>query len=210
MIAQDKPLLQRIAAGEVELDGSEPTQLWLIPILLRSRARYYNDAVDRCQRRLALLRQTYAELSVSADEFERSAYVQEIWRRASSWWGLNDIIGYIDIRAHPVERVVQASLFLTTKRATRNLADKVFALVRDESVPIHAGDSNETLRRRLLVAVDGLVDHHRVKRRWVDVAGWQRSLEHTDLIGLLRSEMELAVAAMKSSGHHADIPMAAS
>ena len=197
-MTQDKPLLKRIADGDIPADGYEPTQLWLIPILLRSRKRYYMDAVHAVERQLSNARGLYSRLYDSDDAFEQSSFVQGTWARASPlWWGLNDIIGFIDIRVDALERELQASLFLTTKRPSRALVDKTYAPTRRETVQIEQREVNENLRGRLSEIVHSLARDNAIKRRYINLEGWSRALDNTALIGVIRAEIALVSSLLE-------------
>jgi hypothetical protein len=180
------PLLKRLAAGEDAFRDLEPLQLWLLPIHLRSRRQFYEDAVAQAQRRIEGLWATQGFLFASRDEFDGSASVENVWRSLSPpWWGLNDIVGFIDVRMHATE--IATSLFTTTKRATRVLKHRTYVFRRSETVPVAFKDSNRTLRPAVVAAVQTLAQDPSVAGRYLDLSRWRPLVEHMDLAALYRA-----------------------
>ena len=88
MNASVKPLLRQIADGEVSNKGRVPPLLWLIPILLRSRSKYYDDLVADTRRRIDSLWVAVGFMSKSREEFENSSEVDDAWKSAPALrWG---------------------------------------------------------------------------------------------------------------------------
>ena len=140
--------------------------------------------------------EAYGHLYESRDGFERFPYVEQSWRLASpSWWGLNDIVGFIDIRANLLEQALQATLFLTTKRVSRTLVDKTYVAGGQEVVRFGEVASNDELRRDLIQAVERLATDTRLRRRQLDLQAWRQVVNHTDLVGILREEARRLLAS---------------
>ncbi len=153
--------------------------------------QYYREAADRTRSDIEDLWSRVSDLYDGVEPFMKSHVVDHIWGRNSPmWWGLNDIIGYIDIRLSVRSLQFQASLFLTRKRASRQLADKRFVHRRQETVRIERGDTNQSLRERLIVAVDDISQDPRLKGRYLDLGPWEQLVANTDLVGLFRAAAE--------------------
>ena len=85
---------------------------------------------------------------------ENSGFVRNTWRFHSPyWWGLADVIGFIDTRASIATQSPTATLFLTTKRPSKRLVDKRYVSRHQEAVPFDNASTNETLRASLSAAV---------------------------------------------------------
>ena len=81
-------------------DDYEPQILWLIPIYLRSRIQYYDEVISRIHREIDNLRRCYVSAYPSPEAFEKSSIVNVVWYRNSPlWWGLDNVVGWIDLRA---------------------------------------------------------------------------------------------------------------
>src|SRR2546422_2954951 len=110
------PFVRKLAEGAFADDGYEPQTLWLLPICLRSRTSYYDDVVNRAKSDLAEAWRQQGHLYKSREEFDASSFVDHIWRLHSPfWWGLNDVVGYVDVKACVRAMHIQAALFLTKK-----------------------------------------------------------------------------------------------
>lgn len=191
MVDESKPFLKKLADGDLGSDEFESLQLWLLPVLLRSRQRYYADAVQAVHSQVEDAWHAHGTFYPSREAFDESQFIQDAWRRASPyWWGLNDIVGFIDIRADVVSLSLDATLFLTTKRASRSLVDKVFAQRAQQRVAIVSGQSNHHLRAELNAAVTRLAEDERLRRRYLDLVGWRSVLNRTDLLQIVLDEIE--------------------
>jgi hypothetical protein len=189
--------------SSIEDDGYEPQLLWLIPIFLRSRIQYYDETVARVRRRIEEhWKQSGQESYETREEFEQSKFVQWIWYSEHPyWWGLTDIVGWIDVRACVRSREIQASLFLPTKRISRQLKDKRYVLRRKETVSLSEDVTNEQLQESLIQAVETICEDDRTKRLYVDLDQWRRLVRHTDLKGIIReaTEEDLARVVARSN-----------
>ena len=177
-------------------DDYEPQILWLIPIYLRSRIQYYDEVISRIHREIDNLRRRYVSAYPSPEAFEKSSIVNVVWYRNSPlWWGLDNVVGWIDLRACVRNREIQAALFLTTKRASRNMEDKRFVFRRRETVAISAPVSNYDLQHATIQALRTLASDTRLRDRYIDLDQWERLVTHTDLVGIIRQ------AAVRDAEH---------
>lgn len=63
-----------------------PPRLWLIPLTLRTRIQYYQEAADRIRAQVERLWQT-SRARMSRGCFERMGVVKNIWEwGAPPWW----------------------------------------------------------------------------------------------------------------------------
>ena len=158
------------------LDSYEPLSLWLIPVLFRTRAQYYDDAERETEKLIDFYWSTSKSLYASRGEFEKSKLVEDTWKReAPPWWGLNDIVAWIDIRMCLREREFQVSLFLPTRRVTRRLKDKVYCCSRQERVPLRQRSTNDKLRSGHIRAVTVIASDpslERVSWTWPSGTAW--------------------------------------
>ena len=191
--SSDVPLLKKLANGEDSFAGPEPLQLWLLPIHLRSRRRFYEDVVKQARRQIDDMWKFQAPMFSSREEFERSSGVDRVWSLFSPlWWGLNDIVGFIDIRMHAED--LAASLFTTSQRPSRTLNRKRYVFRRAEAVPISITSTNDVLRPATIAAVELLASDALPLRRQLDVARWRPLVYSTDLAALYRMEFGLPSA----------------
>ena len=186
MNASVKPLLRQIADGEVSNKGRVPPLLWLIPILLRSRSKYYDDLVADTRRRIDSLWVAVGFMSKSREEFENSSEVDDAWKSAPAlWWGVNDIIGFIEI--HLLAESIDVSLFFVKERPTRMLTRKNFEHRDAVSVPTADGPTNETPRSRVIEAVRCLAGNDTIRRHHIDIESWELAVAYTDPVGLTKA-----------------------
>lgn len=203
MVDDSKPFLKKLADGDLGSDEFESLQLWLLPVLLRSRQRYYSDAIQAVQSQVENAWRGQGAFYPSREAFDESQFIQDAWRRASPyWWGLNDIVGFIDIRANVVSLSLDATLFLTTKRATRSLVDKVFVQRAQQSVAIVPAQSDHDLRAALNTAVTHLAEDERLRRRYLDLDSWRRVLNRTNVLQIVLDEIESLASTRASHGPH--------
>ena len=171
--------------------GYQPQQLWLIPIHLRSREQYYDEAEGRIRARIEEVWELSGGAWESREAFEGSETVANRWGwRTPVWWGLNDVIGWIDIQLNPLEWEFQASLFLPLKRISRALKDKQFVCEASERVPLPSGQSNERAQELLIEAVQRVAATKKVARYQVALEQWKRVVRNTDLIGVFQAFVE--------------------
>ena len=197
MSESGEPLLKRLADGDLQAVGRHPLQLWLLPIHFRSHDKYYRDLIEAVKKRLEEAWELHGHLYASRQEFEESDFVRNTWRFHSPyWWGLADIIGFVDIRASVAEKSVNATLFLTTKRASSRLVDKTYVAKRQESVHFDNASTNESLRSDLSDAVGRIAADPLLRRRHLDLEAWVCILEHTDLVGILRAEVRSVLTSL--------------
>ena len=170
-------------------DSYEPPLLWLIPIYLRNRRQYYLEAVKRTRQQLDALWEQVRDVYNSREEFERSHTVEFIWNRSGPpWWGLNDIIGWIDVRLYIADdnTRIELALFLPTKRISRRLVNKIFVFRQREVVPLKPSIPNRHIHDRIIAALKRLARDKRVGKYFVNLEYWERVIRHTDITGLVR------------------------
>ncbi len=187
MAADGKPVLRQLADGDLGPDEDEPLQLWLLPILLRSRQRYYAEAIAAVEQQIAEAWTAHGHMYPSREKFDNSPFVEGAWRHAQpAWWGLNDIVGFIDVRLSATSASVDSALFLTGERASRSLVRKTFVLRGQERVFVVGGDTNADIQSRIDTAVTKLAASNSVNRRFVDLRNWRSVLYCTDLLCIFR------------------------
>jgi hypothetical protein len=178
---------RELVESGVEDDGYEPQSLWLIPVFRKSRIQYYEEAATSIRRRIEEHWERLREVYDSRADFENSSLFQWLWDSGHPyWWGLNDVVGWIDIRACVRSKELQVSLFLPTKRISRNLKNKTYVFRRKETVPLSPQATNESLQKSVIQAVEAIVGDNRLKGRYVDLHQWYRLVRHTDLIAIIR------------------------
>lgn len=188
---QGKGWFQKVARGEIEPDGYEPLCLWLIPILLRSRRQYYDDAVVDTKKLIEWYWRSSKPIYHSFAEFEQSDFVRQTWeRKAPLWWGLNDIIGWIDVRICVRDHEFQISLFLPTKRISKRLKNKHYFCHSRQTIALPDRATNEELRVKLINCVEKMAADKNLTKRYIDLASWRRLVRHFDLIGAIRETAE--------------------
>lgn len=183
---QESGWYRKLAESSLEGDDYEPLCLWLIPVLLRSRKQYYADAVAKTKQLVEWYWKTRGPAFASRADFEKSTFLQQTWEReAPPWWGLNDIIGWIDVRLSVREREIWVSLFVPDKRISRNLKEKVYSCRLQERVTLPNRSTNEKLSSDLIGAVERVAAAPVIRGRCADLASWRRCVRHTDLIGII-------------------------
>ena len=191
---QYKGWFQNIARGEIEPDGYEPLCLWLIPILLRSRKQYYNNAVADTKKLIEWYWKSSKHIYHSFGEFEQSDFVGQTWeRKCPLWWGLNDIIGWIDVRVCAREREFQVSLFLPTKRISKRLKDKQYFCHSRQTIALGERATNRELRTTLINCVEEISADKKLTKRHIDLARWRRLVHHFDIVGVIREAAEVDI-----------------
>jgi hypothetical protein len=182
----DIPLLKRHALGEA-YTGPEPLQLWLLPIHLRPRRKYYEDLVAEAERRIEDTWAFQSFMFESRDDFDNSGAPDRIWRLLSpAWWGFADIVGFIDVRMHATE--IAASLFTTRQRPSKVLKEKSFVFRRVSSIAITAQSTSEGLRPQIVAAVEELAKDSVLKGRYLDLSRWRPLVDATDIANLYNAE----------------------
>jgi hypothetical protein len=165
-------------------DGSRP--LWLIPILLRDRAAYYDDWADATQRDFDRVWKS-ASASMTRDAFEAGLTAEQLWGPGPLWWGVNDVVGYVEIRLHPAERALRVTAFRTTARPSRSLVKKFFEPQAERSVTWGAVTTNEELRAALREAVEEVSADATRAGRQIARQEWEALIRHTDVLGVVNS-----------------------
>ena len=196
------PPFREVVERGLEDDGYEPQSLWLIPVFLRSRVQYYDEAAASIRKRIEEHWEQFGQNTYnSREEFEQSSFVEWIWSDSHPyWWGLNDIVGWIDIRVCVRSRGIQVALFLPTKRVSRRLKDKRYVFRRRETISLSQHATNEQLRESLIEAVETIRNDERIKTRYVDLHQWCRLVRHTDLIGIIREAAEEDLECILAEG----------
>lgn len=190
MTSADLTPLQKLAKGLAGDTSFQPLALWLLPVLLRTRDRYYGDAMRAIRSQLDSTWELQRSNFGSREEFEQSLSAQRLWRAAQPpWWGLNDIVGYIDIALDLSESAIRCALFATKQRPSRTLVYKMFVPVATELVSLRQHSTNEPLRTAVLASAANLARNPRVKGRCIDLLPLQAHLRRTNLVGLIRDEI---------------------
>jgi len=188
---QYKGWFQKIARGEIEPDGYEPLCLWLIPILLRTRRQYYNDAVERTKKLIAYYWKSSKHIYHSFEEFEQSDFVQQTWERKSPlWWGLNDIIGWIDVRVCVREGEFQISLFLPTKRISKILKDKQYYCYQRKTIALPDKATNRKLRTLLINGIEDISTLNKLNKMHIDLERCRRLANNLDIVTVIKETVE--------------------
>jgi hypothetical protein len=174
--------------------------LWLIPIYLRSRRQYYSEAVHAIDRRIAATwkrRQQWVTSPAqrqSWEDFQKADYVANARETGTQpWWGLNDVVGYIDVQLDIADAAIHALLFLADKTISRRLTRKRF--VSKRQVTIHLEEvgevlDNARLREQIAEAVVELRSDPQLTKLYVDLDRWHILLVNTDLVGVVREVAE--------------------
>ena len=186
MIAMRSPPTFRELAESGEGPGDyDPHQLWLIPIHLRSRQEYYREVEASITADVDAHWRDTGHLHGSREDFDASHFVEYLWSsRSPFWWGLHDIVGYIDVRMDVLEWEFQVSLFLPTKRVSRTLKDKTYVNECTERVSLPTGQPNSVAQQALVEALGRVAAHKSLSKRSLDLVPWIRNIRHTDLIGI--------------------------
>lgn len=142
---------REIAKSFLEKDDDyEAPLLLLIPVYLRDRRRYYLDSIATIRKLLDELWVTSQFEYPSREDFEKSRVGETVWNATGLkpyWWGVNDVVGFIDIRVCVRSRQLQAALFLPHKQISRRLKHKEpFVFQRKESIALGDRATNEELR----------------------------------------------------------------
>jgi hypothetical protein len=148
-----------------------PQPIVSIPIYLRNKSQYYKDAVDAVRKQLDILWEAYSQRpGADRDEFERSERAKWFWDHGTPpWWGVNDVIGYIQVLIDPLDHELYVSLFLPTKRISRVTKNKVFWNVRTERRDIDRPMGNAGLRLLILDLIADVANDTRVRRYHLDL-----------------------------------------
>jgi hypothetical protein len=169
-------------------DGYLPQILMTIPIHLRSREQYYKDAVEEVRGRLDWAWEIYKHLpdNPTREDFEKSEHGEGWWQRGTPpWWGLNDIIGFIEIRIDLMESQFLVALFLPkNKRLRASTRMRAVWPAGLEKVPFGRNVSASEVRDRIKTELIAFSDDTRLRRRYLDLEPYFLLLDNTDLIGL--------------------------
>ncbi len=168
-------------------DDYEPLSLWLIPLYLRSRKQYYDEAADSIKKHIDELWEKVRDIFPSRDEFEKTDSVDSIWARYTPyWWGLNDVVGWIDIRLCVRKRQIQLSSFLSAKRVSRKLKDKKYGFQSIEVIDLSEIATNEELQNIVLDKLNSMSHDKSIRKLFVDLKPLYRVICHTDLVGIIQ------------------------
>ena len=184
--------------GSLDTIDSQPLQLSLIPVYLRSRKLYYLEKAAAIRKRID---DTWDEWVTppydSRADFDASDLVEKLWRgRSPPAWELNDIVGFIDVRLLVHSRKIQAALFMPDKQVSRRLKNKEpYVFIRMETLELGERATNHQLRTEVTRLVDNLRSHAVLKRRFIDLEAWRRTLDHVDLVGLIKDEARLQLGS---------------
>jgi hypothetical protein len=168
-------------------DEYEPLTLWLIPIYLRCIKKYYEDAVDLIRKKILNLWTKVNDIYPSFDEFEKTDSANSIWEWDTPyWWGLNDVVGWIDVRLCVRKRQIQFSLFLPTKRISRKLQDKKYGFCCMDIIDLPEKATNEELRIWVIRKLNLLMQNEKIQKLFIDLKPIKRIIYHTDLVGIIK------------------------
>jgi hypothetical protein len=157
----------------------EPQLILFIPT-------YYADALRSAQEHIDSIWRVTRDGGTSREEFERFHIVQSIWKRSSPlWWGVNDIVGWIDVRIWNAENEVRAALFLPTKRITRQMVRKQFVHKKRVAAPIDRALGNNAWHVRIEALVRQILAEPQVSRLHVPWEQWRAILMRIDVVGLI-------------------------
>jgi len=164
---------------------TSPPQLWLIPIMLREWNNYLKDAEAAVLKDIE--RQwEMAQRYQSRQEFESGPRINSSWKLgAPLWWGLNDVIGFIDLRLIPWNMSIEATLFLTRKRASRQLVVKQYVARGQERFILKPGMDNQRIQEGTIQIVETLAKDPRLVKRCLPLADWRRMVRNTNFITLI-------------------------
>jgi hypothetical protein len=144
--------------------------------MLRSRREYYEGLVARVRRRIEESWNFHKSSTFQTrEEFDRSFIADDHWKTPVYWWGLNDVIAFIDVRLHSTE--IAATLFTTVERPSATLGSKTYKVAGIESVELKGGMGNEVLRREVIAAVERLAADPALRKRYVDLDRWRPLVE---------------------------------
>jgi len=80
---------------------------------------------------------------------------------------------------------IQAALFLTSKRPSRRLRDRIYVHRRHETYELRGGETNDRLQDETVRLVEALASDTRVRRRYLDLEPWQRLVRHTNILRIM-------------------------
>lgn len=183
----DADWFRRVANEPLALfNRYEPPLLWLLPIFLRPRNQYYADAATAVRKRIEEQWRDYGNIYRDRDEFGKSSFVKRAWESGSPpWWGLHDIVGWIDIRLYVQTRDIRISLFLPTKKISRQLKEKTFVCRLQERIALPDHTPNPDIRKLVVAGVDKVASDRMIARFYVDLRTWRRMIEHLDMRKLI-------------------------
>jgi hypothetical protein len=171
-----------------EGDGYEPQLLWLIPLTLRSRKQFYDEVVATIRNDIERGWKQFAHLYLDRAKYEASSYVDSLWRGHSPyWWGLDDVVAWIDARACVRSREIQLGLFLPSKRISRKLKEKRYVHQFRRVVAIPERTTNKKLQVAVISAIKSLKKEEKVKHLVLNTDQWFRVIRNTNLTGIIRS-----------------------
>ena len=172
---------------ENNYDDYEPLALWLIPLYLRSREQYYEEAANSIRKHIEDLWVKLKVVFPNRDDFDKLNVIDSIWQRYTPyWWGLNDVIGWIDIRLCVRSRQIQISVFLPAKRISRRLKDKKFGFQYLETIDLPDIATNEELQNSVLAKLNSIIQDKRINKFFVDIEPVSRMIRHTNLVSVIK------------------------
>lgn len=182
------PTFREVVESGTKDDGYEPQLLWLVPVFYTSRIQYYDYAVNNIHKQIERQwRNIGQQYYATREDFEKSSVVRLIWDSGTPfWWGLNDIVGWLDVRACVRKHEIQVALFLPQKHISRNLKEKVYVVRRKEQLRFSEQSSNFELQEGIIQIIVTMKSDSRVNKRYMDYAHWFRLIKHTDIKGVIR------------------------
>jgi hypothetical protein len=149
------------------------------------------DAASSAQAKVERLWKSSREGFQSRKAFESSHVVDHIWAMAAPlWWGLNDVIGFVDIRLMLDVPCLDAALFLTAQRPSRRLTAKQYVCRRHEEFRLEGGQGNHELQAGVLAAVERLAADPALSERHLPLDDWRIMVAGTNLVGVIRDFAE--------------------
>jgi hypothetical protein len=89
MSSKKLPTFREMSESGQGHGGYEPQQLWRVPIYLRSRETYYQEAEEGVRRRIDDIWELSGRAYGSREAFEQSETVENMWGWYTPvWWGL--------------------------------------------------------------------------------------------------------------------------
>lgn len=165
-----------------------PKVIFLAPIQLRSRKQYYKDICEDVARELDYAWESgHNRLFAPEQEHRTSSYARSVWQAHSPfWWGLNDIVGYIECRYDQDKQEIRATLFLTAKRRSCILRDKRVVAKFHDVVSVSPAATNTTIRQVLLSMLEKIRRRPELKKLHVQTRDYENLIRCIDFPRLFK------------------------
>ena len=162
-------------------DDPGPHQFFFIPIYYRLKSHYKHDALKAAWERVAGLYPSFTFKYESLEAFAASPDAAYWWRTPYlPWWGVGDIVGFLDARHHVEMGCVRLSCFKTIKRPSSGMRDRsmTFAFSLDE--PLRKGASSKEVGDVLLALLERAKAEPSLKQRHIEDYYLRRLIGCTD------------------------------